>query len=720
MTKSHEMRFRLRDTLVWLVLFSFLLPQLRPQRAWADPPADAQAQPPGTSAVDAEDDLPQILLDMKNDPGVLLDADDSNHKLDALAKLAGEKPPVDVDAGNLISEVLTAGHQGSLRKAITRIVTKLRVFGDNPNFKIYIHHSPIPNAFVYPGKAEIHLTAGLFAYIENEDELAGVIAHEMTHDNPNHLKAKADSQKMNEVLDKVKGYNDLRPAQREELRADLGALDRMIEAGYNPWAQYDFEKRFTEMMRNNFDAKIEGWVFKKIFKRNYEYIEAHPAGEIRMSATKAYVVDRGFKQDLSKHTAKKNKFSPWLNVFRLRMKMYSYPLTSKWARRANYAFLAYSALRATGLTDMEAAKELSRKTGEKWDILKEFISPVTNAASEKWVAIKDTLEPVGDGIRMVYQPVRDSFAEFINPIYGPISEQFGKAYHGMGSAWDGLENGTKDNLVFHLALSPFYLLFGYMFYSISRDGFDGEDYEHYKDLGRKLKVMKNLVPSLLKRSKKGTLDFTTLARLLDLSQTMLTSIDAIGGSEGGIYYFRGINFYPWMKGAGLDQHRKLLQLALAELNRLPPAERSKNLALLMPKLERTPNSIIEDPDFRGLLKDVLGLKAEPPALDMLEKIQVKNNLNKKLRLLDHLERLPEDAPAALKLKLARLLHQEGLKDSARKVVEDHFQELVDYVFSDKPNPTDAATLTQLVNNLREEGTQRDRSSSQKGLGPRTD
>lgn len=79
------------------------------------------------------------------------------------------------------------------RKYIANLAAKLTKAMDAREFEVRVHiiHSPVINAFTVPGGV-VFLTTGIIFAMENEEELAGVLAHEMGHAEARHIAARAD------------------------------------------------------------------------------------------------------------------------------------------------------------------------------------------------------------------------------------------------------------------------------------------------------------------------------------------------------------------------------------------------------------------------------------------------------------------------------------------------------------------------------------------------
>ncbi len=137
--------------------------------------------------------------------------------------------------------------------------TKLR-------FRFFLVDSPAANAFAIPG-GRVYVTRKLIATVHSEDELAGVMGHEMGHELAHHgaldwsrifhdtlgansVGDRADIEdKFNDVLDtyrtrgKAVAQGDV---EHEQLGADQVAIYAVARSGYSAQAVIDFWDRFTE------------------------------------------------------------------------------------------------------------------------------------------------------------------------------------------------------------------------------------------------------------------------------------------------------------------------------------------------------------------------------------------------------------------------------------------------------------------------------------------
>ncbi len=147
----------------------------------------------------------------------------------------------------------------------TRLVKHLPL--TNLRFQFFLVDLPDANAFVLPG-GRIYVSRKLVALAQSEDELAGVIAHELGHlvaheqaiDLTRRLKDVLEVTQLGDRRDIFEKYNQLienfrrkpeafRPRNREDgqLTADQAGFYALVAAGYDPGALARFWDRMTEI-----------------------------------------------------------------------------------------------------------------------------------------------------------------------------------------------------------------------------------------------------------------------------------------------------------------------------------------------------------------------------------------------------------------------------------------------------------------------------------------
>jgi len=196
-------------------------------------------------------------------------------------------------------EVVEDLNQNSL---ITEIGNKLAEVSEmrEMQFHFRILKQDGPNAFSIPG-GYIYVTYDLFDYIQSDDELAGILAHEIAHVIHNHaLKQTRDNTKFTlltilavlltrepdvGVLGKLTTITLLNQYSREyEEEADLTAINLLIKTEYNPVGFLTFlERLYTREM---FKPELHLGIF-----------QTHPETENRVNYVKDMLLNKGIDID---------------------------------------------------------------------------------------------------------------------------------------------------------------------------------------------------------------------------------------------------------------------------------------------------------------------------------------------------------------------------------------------------------------------------------------
>ncbi len=163
-------------------------------------------------------------------------------------------------------------HSGKLYQAVVSVGSRIAKVSGRNDFQWRYHlvdNPKVANAFVLPG-GKVFVYTGLFRYAANSDELAVVLAHEVTHALKSHgIKGAERQQKaglvgallqvgmgvagvdpntaqtVNQVYKQGATLGYLRPHSREqELEADSIGLMLMAKAGYDPRAALTFWEKF--------------------------------------------------------------------------------------------------------------------------------------------------------------------------------------------------------------------------------------------------------------------------------------------------------------------------------------------------------------------------------------------------------------------------------------------------------------------------------------------
>jgi predicted Zn-dependent protease len=145
----------------------------------------------------------------------------------------------------------------TLRRVANRLLSNIDERNEPWRYSFDVIENKQVNAFALPGGPTFFYT-GLLDKLKTEDELAGVLAHELTHVRREHWAyAYADQQKrqlglvallsifrVNNTLGNIASIAnqvvfDLPFSRSHETEADDNGLDMMIRAGYNPQGMVD-------------------------------------------------------------------------------------------------------------------------------------------------------------------------------------------------------------------------------------------------------------------------------------------------------------------------------------------------------------------------------------------------------------------------------------------------------------------------------------------------
>ncbi|MFP4054221.1 MAG: M48 family metalloprotease [Phycisphaerae bacterium] len=164
-------------------------------------------------------------------------------------------------------------------------------------YEFTLVRSDTPNAFALPG-GKIFITAGLMSYMENERELAAVLAHEVAHvvhrHNVDRLKQQMGASVLLEVAkiaigpehaetagavgNLVANMTLLKYSRDDEYEADRRGVSIMERAGYNPWGMVELLETLKALSGEG------GGTFNEMF-------QTHPLPENRIDKARELVRD---------------------------------------------------------------------------------------------------------------------------------------------------------------------------------------------------------------------------------------------------------------------------------------------------------------------------------------------------------------------------------------------------------------------------------------------
>jgi predicted Zn-dependent protease len=102
--------------------------------------------------------------------------------LSALAQDISVDKKLGAESALLVEQEIGLYQHDSLYKLVNKVGSKLvsRLTNNPFEFKFFLADSPEPNAFALPG-GYVYVTRGILLLVQTEDELAGIMAHEIIH-----------------------------------------------------------------------------------------------------------------------------------------------------------------------------------------------------------------------------------------------------------------------------------------------------------------------------------------------------------------------------------------------------------------------------------------------------------------------------------------------------------------------------------------------------------
>lgn len=174
----------------------------------------------------------------------------------ATLKVSAKK---EMEYGKIMHEELATSEEISSNARLNTILNRLtaNLINSPYNYRIFEIKDNSINAFTVG--AYIYIHSGMLSFVNSDDELAAIIAHEINHNELGHINKKLS---MNETARSFIGKDaaDLAMAlegmatssfnQKDETMCDLYGLDLMIQAGFSPCATVDLWKRMSKSEGN--------------------------------------------------------------------------------------------------------------------------------------------------------------------------------------------------------------------------------------------------------------------------------------------------------------------------------------------------------------------------------------------------------------------------------------------------------------------------------------
>ena len=212
-------------------------------------------------------------------------------------KNVAERLYEDLDKEYRITEFKTGSLEYETLKTLEAKIEKNKF--KNEEFKVHHIDDKLINAY-YIGAGNIMLFEGLLQELNTENQLAGLIAHEIGHAVEEHLTedlernlglsilnllfnyfTENEYQKMTNIAQNLiaNGYS-----REQEQESDIYAVDLMLRSGYDPDGLIELMKIFKE---NSHNVKL------------LEFTQTHPIPESRIEYLKEYIAEQKSKSNSS-------------------------------------------------------------------------------------------------------------------------------------------------------------------------------------------------------------------------------------------------------------------------------------------------------------------------------------------------------------------------------------------------------------------------------------
>lgn len=197
---------------------------------------------------------------------------------------------------------------GALQAAVERIGGRLAAASERPDldWRFYILDEDSVNAFAAPG-GRIYLTRGLLAFADSEEDVAGVLAHEIGHVTAAHYKdmlalrptaledaktrvrlelgeaaAEMDAEALSRRVEQAALEAIAEVSQRNELEADVLSTRYLAKAGYPARAALDFMKDVIALQ-----AFLDREAAARGAQAGAAVFQSHPLSDRRVAVTEA-------------------------------------------------------------------------------------------------------------------------------------------------------------------------------------------------------------------------------------------------------------------------------------------------------------------------------------------------------------------------------------------------------------------------------------------------
>jgi Zn-dependent protease with chaperone function len=219
-----------------------------------------------------------------------------------------------VDQADLLDQKLDREgmvyHDTALNSYVTQVGLSMLPSGTSPErvrWTFHILRDPMPNAFSLPN-GSVYINTGLLSLIENEDQLAGVLAHEITHvaDRHTYLKNR-DYRKKSAIISIVQFAGRMAPGGSnwgDSIQLVAIVMPIMMTAsiyGYSRELEKDADiYSFNKLIEGNYEPREMLNVFRLLERKDEVevpkvYYNDHPALETRIGYMNHLIEEKAVK-----------------------------------------------------------------------------------------------------------------------------------------------------------------------------------------------------------------------------------------------------------------------------------------------------------------------------------------------------------------------------------------------------------------------------------------
>lgn len=521
---------------------------------------------------------------------------------------------------------LISGHKTALTRELEKIIQRLYQPGD-PELKFYLALSSAPSLHTDTKAGIMYINLGVLGYANNFDEVAAFIAPQIeTYKiwKERLITGKTtQTQHVNSYVDSL----DLTTEQKDSVTADLRAVERLINAGYNPFGLYNIHKRLSKYYSSFWWDRLMINIKRALFSQTDGFESTKATLSIRTSAVKGYIAWQQEQRDLFDLVSRYEKFKLSWKLLNYRLKIYQLDSANFMFKRIRFYIQPFIVLVSTYVS-VKAA----------WRYYDNFISASDNDLDEykEWQVI-----------------LSEEYLKLISSLPEQIQEPLILIHNGVG--WLN-EKATPIIAMGILSSVVFLILYFLRAVYVEEINLDPVMKKKLDDNKKRAKLLAQLI------SQPQSAEYKNYVVPIKAIVTSLNTIDLLYKKAPNL---RGFKFLD-----GLVYNRLKLTYQLVEL---------------LKRLKNAPEDIkkIALQDLESLPPFILDGSISWP---LLQEFYFENkNLHtiKRIELVAEAKR--DNIPIARLVELVVLLVELGQIDSARRIYNKNSTQIINWVFSSQ-NP----------------------------------